>query len=75
MLHEIGYPSNKEYQRKWCTNSYYEMLSYVQTGHTRDGKHSNNVDPRNLDIFFEHCTCDVALFAKFMSLVSIAYYR
>ncbi|XP_067949540.1 UPF0764 protein C16orf89 homolog [Watersipora subatra] len=53
MLGLRGYLSNTEFQRIWCTNSYYEMLSYVQTGRRQNGRRYHAVESHNLDLFFE----------------------
>ena len=48
--------SNSEYQREWCTNSYFEALSLVQAGRTRLGERTLTLaSDEHVDLFFEHC--------------------
>jgi len=50
----MGYYSNVEFQRIWCTNSYYEVQGLVKVRENEDGVKHYSVDTAHLDIFFEH---------------------
>ncbi|KAF6031138.1 C16orf89 [Bugula neritina] len=54
MLIDMGYYSNVEFQRIWCTNSYYEVQGLVKVRENEDGVKHYSVDTAHLDIFFEH---------------------